>query len=301
MSRPLATYSFLPWLRSGLANEITSADLDPNQKLRVQVRVQLELVGTRPDGTALTQPLSRDVALFGPGDIQGIETRAIVRTDPRPWITDFEPNHLPLVEFYDEDFPWRYTPAAPDAARGRLRPWLMLVVLTEAEFHDGADVAGRPLPFIEVEDFSVFPPAEQLWAWAHVHVNRSLAGSDGEFTSNDMGAVLPRLQAVLNENADLACSRIVCPRKLSGNTGYHAFLVPVFESGRLTGLGLDPAQSPACHLLRLGPRLSQRHAAGAHAVPVLPPLVLPHGRRRRLRIAGAAAQGPARGHPRGTA
>ncbi|NPC52600.1 hypothetical protein D7X99_07970 [Corallococcus sp. AB032C] len=244
MSPPLATYSFLPWLRSGLANEITSADQDPNQKLRVQVQVRLALVGTRPDGTTVTQPLSRDVALFGPGDIQGVDTRAIVRTDPRPWITNFEPNHLPLVEFYDEDFPWRYTPAAPDAARGRLRPWLMLVVLTEAEFQDGADVAGKPLPYIDVEDFSVFPPADQLWAWAHVHVNRSLAGSDGEFTSNDMSAVLPRLQAVLDENPDLACSRIVCPRKLSGNSGYHAFLVPVFESGRLTGLGLDPAQSP---------------------------------------------------------
>jgi hypothetical protein len=244
MSPPVATYSFLPWLRSGLANQITSADLDPNQKLRVQVHVKLALVGTQPDGTAVTQPVERDVALFGPGDIQGIDPRAIVRTDPRPWITNFEPNHLPLVEFYDEDFPWRYTPAAPDAAKGRLRPWLMLVVLTEDEFQDGTDLGGKPLPYIQVQDFTVFPPADQLWAWAHVHVSRSLAGSDGEFTSNDMGAVLPRLQAVLTENPDLACSRIVCPRKLAGNTGYHAFLVPVFESGRLTGLGLDPSLSP---------------------------------------------------------
>ncbi|MCY1039704.1 hypothetical protein OV208_00110 [Corallococcus sp. bb12-1] len=244
MSPPLATYSFLPWLRSGLANQITSADEDPSVQVRAQVQVRLELVGTRPDGTTATAPLERQVSLFGPGDIQGIEPRAIVRTEPRAWITNFEPNHLPLVEFYDEDFPWRYTPAAPDAAKGRLRPWLMLVVLTEAEFRDGGDLAGKPLPYVEVDDLSVFPPADQLWAWAHVHVNRSLAASDGEFTSNDMGAVLPRLQAVLDENADLACSRIVCPRKLAGNTGYHAFLVPVFESGRLSGLGLDPALSP---------------------------------------------------------
>jgi hypothetical protein len=26
---PLATYSFLPWLRQGLASQVTSADFDP--------------------------------------------------------------------------------------------------------------------------------------------------------------------------------------------------------------------------------------------------------------------------------
>ena len=41
--------------------------------------------------------------------------------------------------------------------------------------------------------------------------------SDAEFVSTDMGAVLPRLQAVLDENPDLAYSRIVCPRKLAEN------------------------------------------------------------------------------------
>ena len=35
----------------------------------------------------------------------------VVRTEPLNWITDFEPNYLPFVEFYDEDFAWRYTPA----------------------------------------------------------------------------------------------------------------------------------------------------------------------------------------------
>lgn len=62
--------------------------------------------------------------------------------------------------------------------------------------------------------------------------------------STDMGAVLPRLRAALASNPDLACSRIVCPRRLSANVGYEAFVVPVFESGRLAGLGLDPALAP---------------------------------------------------------
>ncbi len=59
-----------------------------------------------------------------------------------------------------------------------------------------------------------------------------------------MGAVLPRLRSALASNPDLACSRIVCPRRLAPNVAYDAFVVPVFESGRLAGLGLDPASAP---------------------------------------------------------
>ena len=86
----------------------------------------------------LTHDVARDVALYGPGDIVGIDRRAIVRMEPRDWITNFEPNYLPYIEFYDEDFPWRYTPAAPDGA-ARLRPWLTLVVLKEDEFKERRD------------------------------------------------------------------------------------------------------------------------------------------------------------------
>src|SRR5690349_14865942 len=238
----LGTYSFLPWLRQGLANQIQSADLDASVKVRAHVNVGLELKGEKPEGgTPETRPVNRPVALFGPGDIVGIERRAIVRVEPVDWTTDFEPNYLPAIEFYDEDFPWRYTPAAPDAAKGRLRPWIALVVLAEGEFEDGKDLRNKPLPYVDVPDLAVFPPAGELWAWAHVHVNRSLAGSDAEFVSKDMAAVIPRLRTVLQENPDLGYSRLVCPRKLAPNTAYHAFLMPVFETGRLAGLGLDPA------------------------------------------------------------
>ena len=240
----LGTYSFLPWLRQGLANQIGAADFDAAVKLRAAVTVELDLTGEKLDGGTDTATVSKPIALFGPGDIVGIEQRAIVRTEPRNWITNFEPNYLPAIEFYDEDFPWRYTPAAPDIGKHRLRPWIALIILAESEFTDGKNVANRPLPFVEVNDLNVFPPTEQLWAWAHVHVNRSLAASDAEFVSNDMGAVLPKLQATLNENPDLAYSRIVSPRKLEQNTAYHAFVMPVFETGRLAGLGLDPAASP---------------------------------------------------------
>jgi len=247
MTKPLGTYSFLPWLRQGLANQIKSADFDNSVRVRAQANVQLELRGEGISGGTQTAAVSRQVALFGPGDIVGIESRAIVRTEPRNWITNFEPNYLPAIEFYDEDFPWRYTPAAPDFVKSRLRPWLMLLVLSQekGEFTDGTDVRGKPLPYIEVTDLSVFPRPDELWAWAHVHVNETLAANDAEFVSADMNSVMPTFENVLSRNPDLAYSRIVCPRKLDENTGYDAFLIPVFEAGRRAGLGLEIGDLPA--------------------------------------------------------
>ncbi|MGI8334770.1 hypothetical protein ACRYCC_32870 [Actinomadura scrupuli] len=235
-------YSFLPWLRRGIASQITQA---PGAAARASVAVALHLEGPAVSGSdTLTADVTHAVSLYGPGDVVGVDQRAIVRTEPLNWVTNFEPNHLPFVEFYDEDFPWRYSPDIPDPATGRLRPWLALVVLSEAEFSDAGSLPGRPLPFLSVPDLSVLPPADQLGAWAHVHVNRTVTASDTEVVSNDMGAVLPRLAAVIAENPDLACSRVMCPRRLEPQTAYRAFLVPAFETGRLAGLGLDPATSP---------------------------------------------------------
>ena len=248
MTQPLGAYSFLPWLRQGLANQITAADLDPDVKTRPQITVELALRGDKLDGSGVdTLPVVKNIALFGPGDIAGIDRRSIVRTEPRDGITNFEPNYLVCIEFYDEDFPWRYTPAAPDLAKRRLRPWLTLLVLKDdgTEFSEGQSVTGKPLPYIDVPNPNVFPRADELWAWAHVHVNRSLAAGDAEFVSEDMDAVIPRLSALLGENADLAYSRLICPRKLSANTGYHAVLIPTFEVGRRAGLGLGLDDIPA--------------------------------------------------------
>jgi hypothetical protein len=242
VSPTIGTYSFLPWLRQGIAGQIAST---PTSGGRASVPVTLRLSGTPIAGGAdLTRDdVGRNVQLYGPGDVVGIDSRAIVRTEPRDWITNFEPNYMPQVEFYDEDFPWRYTPAPPDGS-GRLLPWIMLLVLEkDVEFTEGTNVAGKPLPYIDLTSAAKLPDPAGLWAWAHVHVNRTLAGSDDEFTSIDMNAVLPRLQAVLDESPDLAYSRIVCPRRLDENKAYHAFLVPAFETGRLAGLGLDPTQT----------------------------------------------------------
>jgi hypothetical protein len=243
--KPLATYSFLPWLRSGIANTITAADGDHSVATRATTHVALQLEGEPVGGGApLSEAFAQDVQLYGPGDIVGIDERVIVRTEPRDWITNFESNYLAAIDFYDADFPWRYTPAAPDASHLKLRPWLALVVLAESEFSEGKNMTGRPLPYITIPDLGVLPPAGELWAWAHVHANQPLGTTPGKVVAGDVKAVLAELQATLEQNRDAAYSRLLCPRELEENTAYHAFLVPTFETGRLAGLGEAPEHAP---------------------------------------------------------
>ena len=68
-----------------------------------------------------------------------------------------------------------------------------------------------------------------------------------------MTAVLPRLQARSARNPDLGLLAPHLPAPARPNTAYHAFVVPTFETGRLGGLGLDPAGAPLRHHVRLGP------------------------------------------------
>jgi hypothetical protein len=237
----LGNYAFLPWLRQGIANGITSAPTG----VRASIHVELELNGTPVAGGAvLQQSVAQDIALYGPGDIIGIDSRAVTRTEPRSWTTSFEANYLAAIDFYDQDFPWRYTPTP--ASGLQLSPWITLIVLAENEFSDGKNISSRPLPYITVPDPSVLPSEQELWAWAHVHFNQSLsADPTTELVSTDMSTLLPRVASILSSNPDLAYSRLICPRRLDVNTGYYAFVVPTFESGRLAGLGDDPSKSPS--------------------------------------------------------
>ncbi|HTI12875.1 MAG TPA: hypothetical protein VL832_30125 [Puia sp.] len=239
----LATYSFLPYLRQGLSNSLVSAG-----GARGTFTVKLSV-----HGDAQSAPVDdKVIEIYGPGDIIGIDPRIVVKTDPHNWITNFESNYLPYIDFYDEDFPWRYTPVP--AAGQRLNPWIALVVLAEGEFDEGSSGVGRPLPFFKLKQKatrSMFPKPDQLWAWAHVHYNGDLTASDSTILTADgpgVNAALDKLQQALDTNPDLAYSRLLCPRKLAPSTSYHAFLIPAYESGRLAGTGADAATIAAANL-----------------------------------------------------
>ena len=253
MSKILSSYSFLPWLRLGISNQIESDDLDTDVKLRAPIDVNLTI---QADGSDVATDVVKKIGLYGPGDIVGIDSKIIIKTEPNNWITNFEPNYLASIDFYEEDFPWRYTPARPDSD-DRLRPWLTLVVLKEDEFTNGKNMADRSSAYIDIQETpsDLFPPPDQLWAWAHVHVNEDLIEDDLDDPDNP-GEKIQRVVSDLNDSAltskikteyenliksnpDKAYSRIICPRRLEENTAYHAFLIPTFESGRRAGLGLE--------------------------------------------------------------
>jgi len=234
----LRNYTFLPWSRRGLGAEISTVD-DLASGSAGPERAAVS-VGFNVNG----QPIAKDVEILGPGDVVGINPRAVVKTDPRHWVTDFESNYLPYIEFYEEDFPWRFTPAIAANAleQSRLRPWIFLVVLKEDEFVE--QKGSGPLPAFELEaaldPAALFPVPEQSWAWAHVHVSQNIIGNALQTqTGPEVAAVERALEQTLRANADVASSRLLCARKLDDNTAYHAFVVPAFETGRLAGLGLD--------------------------------------------------------------
>ena len=231
MSDPIASYTFLPWLRQGMASQIVSVDTfgaASGVLLRAEVDVTLDVNG---------ETVSNRVQLIGPGDIIGVNKNAIVRTEPRNWVTDFEPNYLAFIEFYDEDFVWRYTPARASPT-DRLRPWLFLLALEEDDFEE-LRLPKAPVTGIRLKGppSSLFPAADQTWAWAHVHVSKDVTDQ----RKRSVGQTTEALQSLIEANPDEASSRLLCPRKLKPLTAYHAFLIPAFETGRLTGLGQDPA------------------------------------------------------------
>src|SRR5689334_1709805 len=101
MADPSANYVFLPWARQGAAAGIQTIDMTTNQPSVISVNVNLRINESR----AVTQ----SVRLHGPGDVIGIDQQQIVRTEPRPNSTDFEPNYFPAIEFDRPDFPWLFT------------------------------------------------------------------------------------------------------------------------------------------------------------------------------------------------
>ena len=238
MPESLAHYGFIPWLRQGVATRISEKDTlgvgsgAAIERAKIEVEVILKDQAV-VDGVDNTSIIRKDISLFGPGDVEGIQSRAILRTEPPKNIRNFEPNLLPYIEFYEEDFPWRYTPAKP-AKTGihnkKLRPWIVLVVVKKGEFTLNQNTEGLSSFTIVDEAMNVaLPNHKDIWAWAHVHLNNELDTKTGTGLINEV-------TNELDTDPDSGISRIISPRKLNKSTSYQAFLIPAFETGRLAGL-----------------------------------------------------------------
>jgi hypothetical protein len=221
-----AGYTFLPWARRGMIAEIDVPDAETLDQ-RAVVRVGVTITNAGTGGV--------DVTILGPGDVTGLDTRLIVRTEPRPGTTSFEPNHLAAVDFDLPDLPWLVTPAGP--AGNDLRPWIALVVV---EQQPGVTVGlepGAPLPVLRIDSpadaLVELPPLASSRLWAHAQV---LADAD----------VAPAaLPAELTDHPDENVSRLVCPRRLRAGVRYFACIVPTFDAGAVRGLGGVPTEGAA--------------------------------------------------------
>lgn len=208
------TYTIVPWVRRGLASVITAQPATNYASLPVTLSVNQAPIS----GPA--------VRLVGPGQITGLDARAVVRTDPRDGASAFEPNYLAMVELAMPDLPWMFTPSP--VVNGKLQPWICLIVLPDS---DGVSIdslaggisriqIGAPLdPRTELPDLSTID------AWAHAQVTGSALSDDP-------------LKAALDGDPAATVSRLIAARQLEANKRYVACIVPTYQAGKNAALGL---------------------------------------------------------------
>jgi len=226
----LGSFSFVSWVRNGLASAIT----DPPIGQRAAIPVSFDVTGTPPPATppfpVQTQTVSRTLTLRGPGDIIGIDQAQIVRRFPAPNVFLGDDSSLAQIEFNRPDLPWLHSPVP--AAGDRLQPWIALVVCEAANADLSSGTGGLPDKLTTLR--GELPALDDAWAWAHAQVLG--ATTDGAAIADRMG----------DAHADVNLSRLICPRRLRVHTSYVACVVPTYDCGVKAGLGLgagtlDPA------------------------------------------------------------
>ena len=216
-----AQYRFLPWTRRGLAAVAETKDQIGDLPARPKISVGVTITGSITSSTYLN--------VYGPGDVLGIDTTMIVRTDPRRLSSDVEPNYMPAIEFDPPDLPWMFTPARAGDL-DRLQPWLVLVCVDRSVVAPPAALPGSkgggPLPVIRISAQDVpneLPDLKESWAWGHTQV--MVKDTDPKLTKD-----------TIDKDPRLNVSRLVCPRRLQPGRRYIACLVPAFDVGVFRGL-----------------------------------------------------------------
>lgn len=225
----MAAYDFVPYALTGLSAAMQTPPAEVNRAL---THVTLPISDDR-GGEASAE---RDVTLFGPGDVLGVDDGQIVRRYPPPGSTNAEETFHAHIEFDRPELPWAFS---AHAAGERMPAWLALVVFERDEVEwEPAATGLQPVAAVEA---AVLPPLASAWAWAHA---QATAGSAS------LSARLSTAHAPVN------VSRLLAARVLTQNTNYVACLVPTTDVGRRAGLGLSggtraAAWSPNDGIVRL--------------------------------------------------
>ncbi len=187
------------------------------------------------------------LTLAAAGDVSGIDPRQVVRMEPSPDTSDYEANDLAAVEFDDPELPWLFTPAGA-GNQGRLRPWLVLVVVEERDGVQLRRAIDEALPVLQIappaRPGDELPDLAESWAWAHAQV-----AAPTTTTAETEAQRAEALRTLLAGAPERCVSRLIAPRLLRPFTRYLACMVPAFEAGRLAGLNLPLAGASATQLL----------------------------------------------------
>lgn len=227
---------FTPFVRKGISTRITQSDElgnDSNSDSLYRQRAIIDVTAKIASGmseqeflpedkegvaslTAIT-PESKQIAIAGPGDILSINSNAVMNVSPAAGTEGFSSDYLPYIEFWDPDFTWRYTPAAPKG--DKLRPWIALVVCDSSKCEIQNSGNGNKIVTFKItkdEYPAIFPQKEDIWKAAHAQTD---SGKNARFC---------RLLGTRREGVPL-----------DGNTNYTAVVIPVFEVGRRRGIGFS--------------------------------------------------------------
>ncbi len=191
----LEAYDFVPYALTGLS----AAMRTPTAEARASTRVSIPIA----DDKGGTGSAERDVTLYGPGDVLGIDPSQVVRRYPPPGSTNAEETFYAHIEFDRPELPWAFSAATPEV---RMPPWVALVVFEREEVEWQPAQTGLQ-PVIAVPA-NLLPPLSSAWAWAHA---QATAGS---------AALSARLSTAY---APVNVSRLMAARVLTQLTSYVAW------------------------------------------------------------------------------
>jgi hypothetical protein len=221
----LGDFVFLPFVRTGLAAAIAQAPAGN----RATVSVDVEVADSN-DGGAF-EKVTRDLTLFGPGDVTGVDVGQIVRREPAANTQEAEEGYLAHIEFARPDFPWLFSPLP--AAGDVCQPWLALVVCEAGVSRVEPSAGERPAQLWTKK--GQLQPLNENSRFCHAQVvGAALDGDHPRLRGDGADTVETRLS---DEHAPANLSRILCPRRLDQNKQYFAALVPAFDCGVNAGLG----------------------------------------------------------------
>lgn len=216
-------------MRQGITT-LAAHDLVVGKRMTIPVKLTIT-ASNNNDNTSKNDTVEKEITLFGPGDLLGINENVIARVAPSPNTDNFEPALTPFIEFSEPDFLWRFSSLQTPDKKNWI-PWITLIILKtengqeEGEFVKVQQTAKALPPQIQLKPNAILPDLKESWRWAHVH-KLDIAGSSPEQIS----------KSIQSAPGKVVC-RLLSPRKLKPQVRYHAFLVPAFKIGAEAAMGI---------------------------------------------------------------